>query len=149
MKTPSFVPRTPLLTVDCAAFDRRGGVLLIRRANPPFEGCFALPGGFVDIGESVEAACRRELQEETGMIAGKLSLIGVYSDPARDPRGHSASVAFLTEIDGKPRPSSDAKSAAFMRDWQRLVLAFDHALILKAAQARLDQRRKRRGGKRE
>lgn len=145
MKTPSFIPKTPLLTVDCAAFDKHGSVLLIRRANPPFEGHYALPGGFVDVGESVEDACRRELLEETGMVAGKLSLLGVYSDPARDPRGHTASVAYLTEIDGKPKAASDAKSAAFMRDWRKLELAFDHELILKVAQARLDQRRKRRG----
>lgn len=144
MTTKNFAPKTPLLTVDCVAFDRQGGVLLIRRANPPFEGCYALPGGFVDIGESVEDACRRELLEETGMKAGKLNLIGVYSDPSRDPRGHTATVAYLTEIDGKPKASSDAKTAAFVRNWRDLELAFDHALILKAAQARLDRRRKRR-----
>ncbi|WP_083567808.1 NUDIX hydrolase [Hyphomicrobium sp. CS1GBMeth3] len=81
-------PETPLLTVDCVAFDSRGRVLLIRRNNAPFSGHLALPGGFVDVGETVEEACRRELAEETGIKARALTLVGVYSDPERDPRGH-------------------------------------------------------------
>lgn len=87
-------PKTPLLTVDCVVLNPRGEVLLIERKNEPFRGHFALPGGFVDIGETVEDACRRELMEETGVKAGKLTLVGVYSDPNRDPRGHTASVVF-------------------------------------------------------
>ncbi len=91
-------PKTPLLTVDCVVLNPRGEVLLIERKNEPFRGHFALPGGFVDIGETVEDACRRELMEETGVKAGKLTLVGVYSDPNRDPRGHTASVVFLTRV---------------------------------------------------
>src|SRR5262245_61663020 len=89
------LPRTPLLTVDCVVVDADGRVLLVRRRNPPFKGQLALPGGFVKIGETVEAACRREVCEETGIELRKLRLVSVYSDPARDPRGHICSVAFL------------------------------------------------------
>ena len=81
-------PKTPLLTVDCVVFNRRGEVLLIERKNQPFKGRFALPGGFVDVGETVEEACRRELMEETGVTAGRLALVGVYSDPKRSARAH-------------------------------------------------------------
>ena len=91
-------PKTPALTVDCVVIDGEGRLLLIRRGNPPHKGKYALPGGFVDVGETVEDACRRELMEETGVKAGRLQLVGVYSDPSRDPRGHTCSVAFLTRI---------------------------------------------------
>ena len=69
-------------------------MLLIRRKHDPYAGCYALPGGFVEIGETVEAACRREAREETGIEVGELRLVGVYSDPSRDPRGHTVSVAY-------------------------------------------------------
>ena len=81
-------PKTPALATDCVVIDAEERLLLIRRGHPPFKGKYALPGGFVDVGESVEDACRRELREETGVKAGRLELIGVYSDPWRDPRGH-------------------------------------------------------------
>jgi 8-oxo-dGTP diphosphatase len=89
-------PETPALISDCAIFDSERRVMLVRRKNDPFAGCYALPGGFVDIGETVEAACQREVKEETGVAIDKdrLTLIGVYSDPDRDPRGHSVSVAY-------------------------------------------------------
>src|SRR6185436_18501234 len=92
------LPKTPLLTTDCVAVDGKGRVLLVRRRHPPFKGKYALPGGFVEIGETVEEACRRELKEETGVKAGRLEPLGVYSDPERDPRGHICSVAFLTRV---------------------------------------------------
>ena len=82
------LPKTPLLTADCVVVDRDRGVLMVRRKNPPYKGYLALPGGFVEIGETVEQAARRELAEETGMEATNLSLVGVYSKPGRDPRGH-------------------------------------------------------------
>lgn len=127
-------PVTPLLTVDCVAIDPKGRVLLIRRGHPPFQGQYALPGGFVDIGETVEAACRRELLEETGLTAGRLTLIGVYSDPARDPRGHTASVAFLTRVRRTSvKAGDDAAAAEWISNWRRLELAFDHARILRDA----------------
>jgi 8-oxo-dGTP diphosphatase len=77
--------------------DDTGGVLLIRRKNPPFQGQFALPGGFVDIGETTEAAALRELKEETGIDGSSPRLIGVYSDPTRDPRGHTIGIAYLIQ----------------------------------------------------
>ena len=91
-------PKTPLLTTDCVVRDANSRVLLIRRKNEPFKGAYALPGGFVDIGETVEAACRREVREETGLNVDALRLIGVYSDPGRDPRGHTVSVAYAATL---------------------------------------------------
>ena len=126
-----FVPKTPLLTVDAVIFDAKGRLLAIRRKNPPFEGAYALPGGFVDIGEDVETACRRELLEETGVSAGALSLVGVYSDPARDPRGHTCSVAFAGKLQsGEAIAGDDAAAVAWVEDWKRETFAFDHAKII-------------------
>jgi len=125
-------PKTPALTVDCVVFDPRGRILLIRRGNDPFKGCYALPGGFVDIGETVENGCRRELREETGLDVGDLLLIGVYSDPARDPRGHTASVVYLAQLAAPADPvaGDDAAAAEWVEDWRAAPLAFDHAQIL-------------------
>ncbi len=136
-------PTTPLLTVDCVAFDPRGRVLLIRRANPPFAGRHALPGGFVDPGETVEAACRRELEEETGLTAEDLVLVGVYSDPGRDPRGPTVSIAFATVLGPRrPRAGDDAAAADWVADWRSRTLAFDHSRIVRDAE-RAIRRRKR------
>jgi len=130
-------PKTPALTTDCAIFDGTGRVLLIRRKNPPFKGAYALPGGFVEIGETLDAACRREVLEEAGIELGDLRLVGVYSDPGRDPRGHTVSVAFSAVL---PRAltlqaGSDAEGAEWVADWRKLALAFDHAKILEDAEA--------------
>lgn len=131
MKNKKFAPKTPLLTVDCVVVDSEGRILLIRRKNAPFEGQYALPGGFVDIGETVEAAAKRELMEETGVKAGKLRLIGVYSDPARDNRGHTCSVAYLTIVKTpKAAAGDDAAEVAWIANWRREKLAFDHRKIL-------------------
>ena len=135
-------PVTPLLTVDCVAFDHRGRVLLIRRAKPPFAGRYALPGGFVDVGETVEAACRRELREETGLEAGDLVLVGVYSDPVRDPRGQTVSVAFATLLPGRrPHAGDDAAAARWVPGWRRETLAFDHAEIARDAERIMRRKR--------
>ena len=134
-------PKTPLLAVDCAAFDARGRVLLIRRSNAPYKGRYALPGGFVEVGETVEAACRRELEEETGVKAGTLRLVGVYSDPARDPRGHTCSIVYLARLArAVARAGDDAATAEWVGDWSKVDLAFDHAAILADA-ARMLRRR--------
>jgi 8-oxo-dGTP diphosphatase len=129
-------PPTPALTTDAVIFDGRGRVLLIRRANAPFEGQYALPGGFVDVGETVEQACRRELEEEAGITVGRLDLVGVYSDPSRDPRGHTCSVAFLGRVADTvmPQAGDDAATAEWVSDWRGLRLAFDHAQILRDAE---------------
>jgi 8-oxo-dGTP diphosphatase len=125
-------PPTPALTVDCVVFDPQGRVLLIRRGREPFKGCYALPGGFVDVGETIDEGCRRELREETGLTVGDLLLVGVYSDPSRDPRGHTVSTVFLTCL-SKPASAvagDDAASAEWVENWRDEPLAFDHAQIL-------------------
>lgn len=129
------LPKTPALTVDCVIFDPQGRVLFIRRGHAPYAGAYALPGGFVEVGETVEAACRREIAEETGIELGELHLVGVYSDPSRDPRGHVVSVVFAALLPAaeKPRSGSDAAGADWIADWRSLALAFDHAKILEDA----------------
>jgi 8-oxo-dGTP diphosphatase len=148
-------PVTPLLVVDCVLFDAKGRVLLIRRARPPFKGSYALPGGFVDVGETAEAAARRELLEETGVSApAVLRLVGVYSDPKRDPRGHSVAVAFWGRVrSAKPVAGDDAAAAEWVDGWEAETLAFDHAQILADAErlwrhTRGKARRKARGASR-
>jgi 8-oxo-dGTP diphosphatase len=138
------LPKTPALTVDGVIFDREGRVLLVRRKNEPFAGSFALPGGFVEIGETVETACRREVREEVGVEMGDLTLVGVYSDPKRDPRGHTVSIAYATVLPdaATPHAGSDAASAEWVKEWRTLALAFDHSRIVADAEAML--RRPRR-----
>jgi len=125
-------PETPLLTVDVVIelVDRdERPVVLIERRNPPPG--WALPGGFVDRGERVEQAARREAREETGLEVRLVSLLGVYSDPARDPRGHTVSVAYVGQARGAPEGRDDARRAeAFPLEALPSPLAFDHALIL-------------------
>ena len=130
------IPAGPALTVDCVVFDAEDRLLLIRRRNEPFKGHYALPGGFVDIGETVETAARRELKEETSVEAGGLRLIGVYSDPKRDPRRHTVSAAYLVDdFTGTPQAGDDAAAAAFVAGWQNERLAFDHDKIVRDAWA--------------
>jgi 8-oxo-dGTP diphosphatase len=129
------LPVSPALTTDCVVFDARSYVLLIRRKYEPFRGCYALPGGFVEVGETVEHACRRELREETGLDVGALRLIGVYSDPDRDPRGHTCSVAYLADVDrADVHAGDDAAAAEWVADWRSQAVAFDHAKILADAE---------------
>jgi 8-oxo-dGTP diphosphatase len=124
-------PKTPALTADCVVVDARNRVLLVRPKHPPFKGQYALPGGFVDIGETVEDACRRELMEETGVKVGKVQLLGVYSDPGRDPRGHICTVAFLARVrSSRAKAGDDAAAAEWVENWSKIDLAFDHAKIL-------------------
>ncbi len=123
----------PFLTVDCVVFHGKA-VVLIRRAHDPFKGWYALPGGFVEVGETVEDACRREIREETGLVVKDLRLIGVYSDPARDPRRHTVSVAFLAQADiSSLKAGDDASAAELVADWQHAEIAFDHHKILSDA----------------
>lgn len=138
-------PVTPRLTVDCVAVDAKGRVLLIRRGHEPFKGAYALPGGFVDVGETVEDACRRELAEETGVKAKALQLIGVYSNPSRDPRGHSVAVAFLARVGmARARAGDDAAAAEWVASWRDLDMAFDHMHILRDAHRLIARQRRQR-----
>jgi 8-oxo-dGTP diphosphatase len=128
--------KRPRLTVDCVVFDRTGRLLLIRRKNSPFQGQYALPGGFVEYGETVEQAAERELLEEANVLATKLSLIGVYSDPHRDPRGHIVSIAYLATAEQcDSKAGTDASEATFIADWRDKDLAFDHVQIVTDARA--------------
>jgi 8-oxo-dGTP diphosphatase len=125
-------PRTPLLTVDIIIelVDRPGRpVVLIERKHEPLG--WALPGGFVEIGEIVEEAAVREAAEETNLRVELQSLLGVYSDPQRDPRGHTASVVFVATGTGEPQAMDDAAAVkAYELSDLPSQLAFDHAKIL-------------------
>jgi 8-oxo-dGTP diphosphatase len=133
----------PAVTVDIVLFHRtkRGAhVLLIKRGFEPFKGQWALPGGFVDENESLEAAAARELREETGLDGIQLAQIGAFGEPGRDPRGHTVSVAFGAVIDDVPKTKAadDAEEVA----WHVVArpptpLAFDHKKILRVARERI------------
>lgn len=131
------LPKQPALAADCVVFNSDGALLLIRRRNAPFKGRYALPGGFLEYGETTEEGARRELREETGIKAKGLRLVGVYSDPKRDPRGHTISVAYLTVAgaNAKPMAGDDAAAAHFVSDWKKQKLAFDHDKIVRDALA--------------
>jgi 8-oxo-dGTP diphosphatase len=125
------IPKTPLLTVDGIVRNREGKFLCIRRKNPPFQGQWALPGGFVDVGETVEAACARELKEETGLTVTVGRLVGVYSDPKRDPRGHTVSLIFVCAAEHENASGGDdALEARWLTLDEARPLAFDHEKIL-------------------
>ena len=132
-------PVTPKLTVDCVIHDPDKGIVFIRRKNDPYKGQYALPGGFVDIGETVEDACRREVLEETGLVVKDIKMIGVYSDPGRDPRGHTVSVAFYAVASSAGlKAGDDAAEADVVKDWGAQKLAFDHGKIMRDAQQKFE-----------
>lgn len=146
----------PALTVDAVIFTMREedlAVLLVKRGGPPFEGYWALPGGFVNENEALERAALRELREETGIPGVALEQLGAFGEPGRDPRGHTVSVAFFTFVVADAAPivaGDDAADAA----WHALAdlpidraptrrmprLAFDHAQIIDKARRRLQER---------
>jgi len=135
-------PRTPSLTVDAVIelADHGRAIVLIERLNPPHG--WALPGGFVDIGETVEDAVRREMREETGLEIELRCLLGCYSDPHRDPRGHTVSLVYVATARGTPQAQDDARNVAVV-DPNALTqpLAFDHATIINDYRRYLDRGR--------
>ncbi len=127
-------PKTPYLAVDGILRlwegERFKGIVLIERLHAP-EG-LALPGGFVEVGETVESAVLREIEEETGLDARINRLFGVYSDPKRDPRFHVVSVVFVCDAEGEPKAGDDAKRVRVykLEDLPLELLVFDHRSIL-------------------
>ena len=123
--------KSPKLTVDGILFTDQS-ILLIRRKNPPFKDSWALPGGFVEYGETTEDAVKREFFEETGLQVDIIELVGVYSDPSRDPRGHTISIVYLLKkMSGMPKGGDDACDAKFFEVSNLPPLAFDHDIIIK------------------
>ncbi len=122
---------SPRLTVDMIVrmIDKPNSVLLIKRKNPPYG--WAIPGGFVEIGETLEEAVEREIREETSLTVDKVKQFHAYSDPSRDPRGHTVSVVFTGEGKGVPEAMSDAENIRiFSIEELPRQLAFDHSRIL-------------------
>jgi 8-oxo-dGTP diphosphatase len=134
----------PELTVDVVIFTLREeqlNVLLVRRARPPFQGHWALPGGFVEMNEPLENAAARELEEETGVQGAYLEQLYTYGDPDRDPRGRVVSVAYFALLPKNALPREEAGSDATQLGWFPVdttpELAFDHGQILTYALRRL------------
>ena len=124
--------RNPALTVDTIII-KDSQIVLIKRLNDPHKNSWALHGGFVEYNEKVEIAAVREAKEETGLDVKLNQLVGVYSDPSRDPRGHTVSVVYTAEIvNGELNSGSDAKDAKFIDidTLDDISLAFDHNEIL-------------------
>jgi 8-oxo-dGTP diphosphatase len=125
-------PITPLIAADAIIemVDRPGRpIVLIERLYPPPG--WAIPGGFVDLGERLEHAAVREAREETGLMVTLKALLGIYSDPARDPRGHTVTAVYVAEARGEPQALDDARALrVFALDEIPEALAFDHATVL-------------------
>jgi 8-oxo-dGTP diphosphatase len=132
----------PALTADClvVGIGNDGGrfVLLVKRGHEPYEGCWALPGGFMEMEETLEACAQRELAEETGLtVAGHWVELGSFSRVDRDPRGRTVTVAFMAEVEECPvKGGDDAREARWFPLDQLPPLAFDHDEIVAAAVAR-------------
>ncbi len=128
----------PMVTVDVIILSRDSApnVLLIQRRQDPFAGCWAIPGGYLEMNESLEDAARRELFEETGVAAGKLVQLHTFGSPHRDPRGRTITVAYLAFVDGKkmkPIAADDARAVGWFPLHRPPALAFDHREILAVA----------------
>jgi 8-oxo-dGTP diphosphatase len=125
--------KRPLLAVDAIVITKGYHFVFVKRKNPPFKGMLALPGGFVEYGETVEEAVVREVKEETGLKVKIEELLGVYSDADRDPRGHVVSIVTICkEVGGKLKAGSDASEVKALKEIPK-KLAFDHNKILKDA----------------
>lgn len=128
--------KKPTLTVDAIIKVNDDKIVLVKRKNPPYKGWWALPGGIVEYGETVEEAVKREVCEETGLEIEIEKLVNVYSDPKRDPRGHFISICFLCrKIGGTLRAATDAANVSIfsLKEVKNLKLAFDHKKMLEDA----------------
>ncbi len=134
MTDPYKNKKLPRLTVDAWIRDRRGRLLLVQRGRPPFLGSWGLPGGFCEWKETTQRCCAREAREETGLTVKVGRLLGVYSDPERDPRGHNVTVLYEARpVRGKARGGDDAAEARWFapKDLRALRFAFDHKKIIR------------------
>lgn len=119
------------ITVDGIVIQEKK-ILLIQRKHEPFKGQWALPGGFVEYGERTEDAVVREVFEETGLKTKIHGLVGVYSNPGRDPRGHTITIVYLLErVKGDIKAGDDASTVKFFKVNELPMLAFDHKKIIK------------------
>lgn len=128
--------KNPSLTVDAVVVCEDDSIVLIKRKKDPYGGSWALPGGFVEYGETVENAAIREVKEETGLEIRLKDIVGVYSDPYRDPRGHTVTICYIATCRGEElNADTDALDAQCIpkEDILNLKLAFDHGLIIKDA----------------
>lgn len=122
--------KKPSITIDGIIIKNKK-ILLIKRKNPPFQGKWALPGGFVEYGETTENAVSREVYEETSLKTKINQLVGVFSDPNRDPRGHTITIVYLLDIvEGKLKAKDDASDAKFFSVKNLPSMAFDHKEII-------------------
>jgi len=129
--------KNPKLTVDNVIIND-SKILLVKRKNDPFKGKWSLPGGFVEYGETVENAVIRETKEETNLSVKVKELLGVYSSPNRDPRGHTITIAFISGIvSGEAKGGDDADDAKFFELKKLPELSFDHNEIIEDAIRRL------------
>lgn len=123
--------KNPIPTVD-AIIEKNNKIVLIKRKNKPFKNMFALPGGFVEYGETVEQAAIREAEEETGLKIKIKDILGVYSNPKRNPLKHTIAIVFIAEhIGGNLKAGTDTSEAKWFGLKEIENLAFDHAKILK------------------
>jgi 8-oxo-dGTP diphosphatase len=131
--------KNPVPAVDfLISKDNNSKILLVRRKNDPFKGMLSIPGGFINEGETAEDAMRREAKEETSLIVEPVAILGVYSDPQRDPRMHTISVTFITRVvEGNENARDDAAALQWIKveaELDRLIesqqIAFDHSKIL-------------------
>jgi 8-oxo-dGTP diphosphatase len=124
--------KNPIPTVD-AIIQNSSSILLIKRSKDPYKNQFALPGGFVNKGETIEEAIKREVYEETSLEVHPIDILGVYSDPKRDPRGHMMTVVFIVlVIRGNPSAGDDAKEISWIpiEKINDIKIAFDHKLVI-------------------
>jgi 8-oxo-dGTP diphosphatase len=139
MPNPYKSLKYPRLTVDTFVRDRQGRLLLVQRGRPPFKGRWGLPGGFCEWNETTEHCAVRETREETGLRVRLGELLGVYSKPGRDPRGHNVTALYAAQpTGGRLRGGDDAADARWFtaRELRRLPFAFDHGKIVREQLAR-------------